>query len=669
MVGVRALCGLPQAIPQEEALESTAGSQQAFVGDSKLLNTGQKNGMNPQAPHLIYEFGDFQLDALRRVLVARADGQQVEVTGRVLEALVYLVERPGQLIDKKALIEALWPHVVVEEGSLTQTIHTLRRALGERPGEHRYIATVPGRGYRFVAEVGIRAVQAKSDPAPPPRWSKSVLAGTALAIAILTVLVVLLLRGRVQPADEVSAHVAPSIAVLPFVDMSAAQDQEIFAEGLSEEILNLLAHADALRVIARTSSFSFKGQEADVRTIAQRLTVTHVLEGSVRKSGERLRITAQLIDGASGAHVWSETYDRDVQDVFGVQREIASAVADALQVTLHGAEGPKRAETSSTQAYESYLQGRNLFNRRSGSDLQQAKTHFEDAVRIDPGYARAWAALAGVYFVARYEGPELPDAASKWREAAQRAVALAPDLAEANIRAAQYYWLAGDLDAAHMHNARALAIDPTDPLVIGLSLTDAITEGRMEDAVQVMRRMVATDPLSATERSNLGVMLMMTGHLDEAQVEFERSLELSPASVSKKQDIADVLILQRRTDEALKAIQQLPAGRDRDVRLALTYFARGDDVEGDAILARMLALGKAPGLDSQVLVDIAGMYTGKNDPDQAFKWLDVAHRRSASDGTPSECKELKWTLRTAPFLTPLHADPRWNELLTAIGAQ
>ena len=437
--------------------------------------------MQPQQTHLIYEFGDFELDALRRVLVSRADGQQVEVTGRVLEALVYFVERPGQLIDKKVLIEALWPHVVVEEGSLTQTIHTLRRALGERPGEHRYIATVPGRGYRFVAEVNVRAAQAKSEAAPrsppspaPSRWSKKILVGAALSLAMLTLIALLVLRGRGQPTEEMATRVPPSIAVLAFVDMSTEQDQESFAEGLSEEILNLLAHSDTLRVIARTSSFSFKGQNADVRTIAQRLAVTHVLEGSVRKSGERVRITAQLIDGATSAHVWSETYDRNVQDVFGVQTAIATAVADALQIKLRSSDVPRRAETSSTQAYESYLQGRHLFNRRSGSDLVQAKTHFEQAVKIDPGYARAWAALAGVYLVMHYEGPELPDAMSKWREAAQRAVALAPDLAEANVRAAQYYWQTGDLETAHMLLARAKAVDPADPLVVGMSMSDAI---------------------------------------------------------------------------------------------------------------------------------------------------------------------------------------------------
>ena len=532
--------------------------------------------MQPQQIHLIYEFGDFELDALRRVLVSRADGRQVEVTGRVLEALVYLVERPGQLVDKKALIEALWPHAVVEEGSLTQTIHTLRRALGERPGEHRYIATVPGRGYRFVAEVNVRAAaQAKSDP-PPSRWSKKVLVGAALSLAMLTLIGLLVLRGRGQPTEESAARVPPSIAVLPFVDMSTAQDQEHFAEGLSEEILNLLAHSDTLKVIARTSSFSFKNQNADVQTIAQRLAVTHVLEGSVRKSGERVRITAQLIDGATSAHVWSETYDRDVQDVFGVQTEIASAVADQLQITLRSGAGPRRAETSSTQAYERYLQGRHLFQRRSAPDLPRAKTHFEQAVQIDPGYARAWAALAGVYFVAHFEDLELPDAASKWREAAQRAVALAPDMAEANIRAAHYYyWQKAESDTARRHIARAIALDPTDPLVVSVSLSDAIVEGRMEDAVDLQRRMVATDPLSASERGNLGVLLMMTGPLDEAQVELERALELSPAGAISRQNIAYVLLLQRRTDEALKVIRQLPAGhQSRCVSRARALRAR-----------------------------------------------------------------------------------------------
>ena len=243
-------------------------------------------------------------------------------------------------------------------------------------------------------------------------------------------------------------------------------------------------------------------------------------------------------------------------------------------------------------------------------------------------------------------------------------------MAEANIRAAHYYyWQKGDSDTARMHIARAIALDPTDPLVVSVSLSDAIVEGRMEDAVDLQRRMVAIDPLSASERGNLGVLLMMTGPLDEAQVELERALELSPVGMVNRQNIAYVLLLQRRTDEALKVIRQLPAGHGRDAFLALAHFVRGDVVEGDAMLARLLAPGEAPGLDSGAAVEIAEVYVAKNDSDQAFKWLDFARRRAGRAGGPVSGKELRWNLHTAPFLKALHADPRWKELLAAIEKQ
>ena len=617
--------------------------------------------MQRQPAHLIYDFGDFELDARRRVLASRANGQQVDITGRVLEALVYLVERPGQLVDKKALIEALWPHVVVEEGSLAQTIHALRRVLGEKPGEHRYIATVSGRGYRFVAEVRVRADQPQLD-AVPSRRPKPVLAIAALSLVLLVVAAVLVWRYRDQPVEQATAPAPRSIAVLPFVDMSEEQNQVHFAEGLSEEILNLLAHADSLRVIARTSSFSFKNQNADIGTIAHRLAVTHVLEGSVRKSGDRVRITAQLIDAATSAHVWSETYDRDVHDIFGVQSEIATEVAQALHVTLASV-GPRRAETVSAEAYDHYLQGRNLFNRRSGSDLLQAKSHFEKAVQIDPDYARAWAALAGVYFVGRYDGLQFPDAMARWGEAVEHALALAPDLAEAHVRAAQYSWHVPDPSAAQAHIARASALDPADPLVLGIAMDCAIGEGRMEDAVEVQKRIVAIDPLSATARNNLGGLLMMVGRLPEAQAELERALELSPAGMHLASDIADVLLLQGRAQEALKVIPRIPVGYRRDERSALAYFASGDVSDGNAMLARVLALAEKADQDASAAVAVAEVYASTDDPDRAFAWLETARRRSLQEGAALPGWLVYENLQVAPFLKPLHADPRWKDLL------
>ena len=248
--------------------------------------------------------------------------------------------------------------------------------------------------------------------------------------------------------------------------MSPEGDQEYFSDGLSEEILDLLAQSPALRVIARTSSFSFKGQSADIATIADRLHVTHVLEGSVRKSGDRIRITAQLVDGATSAHVWSETYDREMSDVFAVQTDIAASVAESLQVTLTGDARPRPGETNSTQAFERYLQGRYFFNRRGVSDLERARIYFEQAVQIDPGDARAWAGLAGVYYVARDANQPMPAGDwEKWHEAVERADSARP---ESRRGSRQGGWVLLDTERAQSrrtfqagHGAQPVRAPPT----------------------------------------------------------------------------------------------------------------------------------------------------------------------------------------------------------------
>jgi Tfp pilus assembly protein PilF len=315
------------------------------------------------------------------------------------------------------------------------------------------------------------------------------------------------------------------------------------------------------------------------------------------------------------------------------------------------------------------LQGRYLFDRRSSGDLLQAKSHFEKAVQADPNYARAWAALAGVYFVARYESVELPNAIQNWGDAAERAVTLAPDLAEAHLRAAQYYMHGKDSSQAQTHFARAQALDPNDPLVLGMSMTHAVSAGRMEEAVEIQKRVVAIDPLSATNRGNLGGLLMMTGHLPEAQAELERALELSPTLPSTRANIADVLILQGRPDEALKAIARLPEGYARDQRFTLAYFARGDESEGDAMLARLIALAEKPDTDATVAVAIAEVYASRNDAERAFKWLETARLRSQTYPGVLPGWAMHENLEISPYLKPLHADPRWEALLAATADQ
>jgi tetratricopeptide (TPR) repeat protein len=304
-----------------------------------------------------------------------------------------------------------------------------------------------------------------------------------------------------------------------------------------------------------------------------------------------------------------------------------------------------------------------LFNRRSGSDILQAKSHFEEATRLDPGYGRAWAGLAGVYLVARYENVELPEAMQKWGEAAERGVALAPDLPEAHIRLSQYYMHVEKWDAARAEQARAIALDPEDPLVLGVRLSDAIYTGRLEAAIEVQQRIIAIDPLAANHRGNLGQLLTMVGRLPDAQAQLERALELSPASAGSMVGIADVLILEKRTDEALKVIARMPDGYLRDERFALAHFARGDTREGNAMLERLRAASEKPDADPGVIVAIAEIYAATNDPDRAFEWLDKARPRSKRQLELMPSWMLRENLQVTVYFKPLHADPRWGELL------
>ena len=543
--------------------------------------------MTPRQAHLIYEFGEFRLDALRRVLSSRVDDQPLQVTGKIFDTLLYFVERSGQLLDKRVLLEALWPNVVVEESNLTQVIHTLRRVLGERPDDHRFIVTVPGRGYRFVADV--TTTTAVEEPQQPAK--RKLLAAAGAAVIVFAGVAFWLLQGSGQPPRSASGNAQPlSIAVLPFVDMSEAQDQAYFAEGLSEEILNVLAQSTTLRVTARTSSFSFRGRNVDIPTIADTLNTTHVLEGSVRRSGDRVRITAQLVDGTSSVHLWSQTYDRDVTDVFGVQDEIAMAVAQSLQVTLTGSAIPSIGQTRNVAAFERYLQGKYFFTRRGDSDVTRAREYFEQALQLDPGYARAWAGLAGVHQLAQQEG--LPDAQVAWRAAVDQALKLGPNLADSHVRAAQFYWWLGDRKTAEAHCARAIALNPSDPLVLGATAGRAFSRGRWSEGIALQRRAVAVDPLSAIGHGNLGVYLMTLGEWDEAIVQFEKARELSPTLNRIDSDIARVQLLRQRFDEAIAAAERIPAGTARDQCIALAFRAPEQRTEADKALGAAGRAGK-----------------------------------------------------------------------------
>jgi TolB-like protein/DNA-binding winged helix-turn-helix (wHTH) protein len=633
--------------------------------------------MEQRQAHSIYEFADFRLDAQRRMLSSRIDGLPIQVTGKVLDTLVYFVEHAGQVLDKQTLLAALWPNVVVEESNLTQTIHTLRRVLGERPGEHRFIVTVPGRGYRFVADVKLAGGE---DTAPasavdqtvpkPSGWPRTRVwvASLTAAVVILAGLSFFLMRTPAEPqksAEIVTPLSAPAVAVLPFVDMSAEQDQAYFADGLSEEILNLLAQSAAIRVIARTSSFSFKDRpELDIATIARSLDATHVLEGSVRKSGQHVRITAQLVDGVTSAHLWSRTYDREVTDIFSVQDDIAAAVAAALNATLSDDDQPQRADTTNAQAFERYLHGRYFFNRGGESDVARAKDYFEQALQGDPNYARAWAGLAGTYYASLGSGQVAAQTAQRaWLESIERGLSLGPGLAEAHVRAAQYYWWLGDRGTSEQHCKVAIALNPSDSLVLSVSALKAITIGNRREALSLQRRAVAVDPLSAQGRANLGLYLAAVGELEDAEQELRHARELSPTLPKIDIEIARVLVMRRQFGEALAIFEQTPESALRDQGLALASYGKGKVNVADEALARLTARAELPNAVPRMKIYLAEVQAFRGNDELALELIESALGPAAARDTASNTMDASYEVHRSPFFIQLRTHARWKALL------
>jgi TolB-like protein len=382
----------------------------------------------------VYEFGEFRLLAAQRSLTARGDGRPIELTQKAFDTLRHLVQHPGELLDKSALMAAVWPNVVVEENNLNQVISALRRALGDGSGGRRFIVTVPGRGYQFVAPV--REVH---DEAPSPR------------------------------AAPTRTSTPKSIAVLPFVNLTGDSTKEYLGDGMAEELIHILARVPGLKVPSRTSSFSYKGRNVDVREIARDLDVGVVLEGSVRSAGERIRVTAQLIDGATGFHLWSENYDRQFGDLFELQDELARAIMDTLRLTLDGrlpAQVLPEPPTRDVEAYHLYLRAMAVqASTVGGSAVPTAMRMLEQALARDPGFARAHSAVASLRAIALVLDVPLPGTlADTEREVLQNLASdatLGPTHAALGIiYAAQGKWL-----LAQQQFEEAIAGADSDPTI------------------------------------------------------------------------------------------------------------------------------------------------------------------------------------------------------------
>jgi len=455
-----------------------------------------------------------------------------------------------------------------------------------------------------------------------------------------------------QPSQAVTA-VARSIAVLPFVDMSPEHDQEYLSDGIAEELLNLLAKVPELQVAARTSSFSFKGKDAKIADVARELHVDHVLEGSVRKSGERVRITAQLIQADNGFHLWSETYDRTLDDVFAIQDEISAAVVEALKIQLLGA-APKSVEVN-REAYALYLQGRYFYGRRAQKDLEISADDYQQALKIDPGYAAAWAGLSRVYAMqAGQSYIELHQGYAEARRAVQKALELNPGLAEGYVAQASiqtsYDW---DWAGAETSLKRALELAPGNVDAVTMMGELRRNQGDLQEAIKLDRRAVELDPLNLPSYHALGLALIYAGQLDEAQEVYRHALDLNPEYFAANLARARILILQGKPEQALAISENVTDPFWRDYGVLINLYALGRTAEADAKLTGFIEQNQNDGA-----YQIAQIYGFRGDTDKVFEWLNRAYEQR--DGGLGE-------ILTDPFLTKFNDDPRWVEIVRKAG--
>jgi TolB-like protein len=455
---------------------------------------------------------------------------------------------------------------------------------------------------------------------------------------------------KAQPAPA-----AASVAVLPFADMSEAHDQGYFADGMAEQILDLLAKIPHLKVIARTSSFQFKGKDEDVRLIGEKLGVATVLEGSVRKAGNRLRITAQLIRAADGSHLWSEVYDREMQDVFRMQDEIAGSVVSALRVSLLGAPAPRPAPTNNTEAYTLFLQGVGYWQRYTTADSARARDCFQRAVALDPNFAEAWAYLANASTSAALFGGDEPweKVRARISAAAQRALQLDPSLADAHVALSSVAFLDGDVAGSQREVDTALRLEPENMAALDQSLFISVARGRLAEAVDFAHRLIERDPLAIDPYRALATALWFDGRAQEAEAVYRRTLALHPSAESLHARLAMILLSDRQPQAALAELKLEPNAIWQLIGQIMALDALGRRPEADALLAK---------LEPQALngwqYQVAQIYALRQDRDRAFLWLERAH--AVHD--PGLVNYLKCD----PLLKDVRGDPRYTALLAQL---
>ncbi|HJS57410.1 MAG TPA: winged helix-turn-helix domain-containing protein [Vicinamibacteria bacterium] len=607
-------------------------------------------------------FGVFQADLETGDLLKQ--GMKVRVRGKPFDILALLLERPGQVVSREELKERLWSAdtFVDFDHGVNTAVNRLREALGDAADNPRFIETIPRKGYRFIAPIA-----AVEEPEPSveaaaavPRRASSLLLATIGLVGSLALLVLLLSARRpIRPEGPTR------LAVLPFRNVSGEAGQEYLAEGLTDALISDLARIRALRVISRTSAMSFKGSTKRLPEVARELGVGAVVEGSVLRSGDRIRVTAQLVEASSDRPLWADTYERDMGDILSLQRDVARSIALGVEVTVTPQEERRLRSAASIdpKAYEAYLRGLFFWERMTSSGFERSVASLKEAIAIDPAYAPAWAALAETYWImgtSGYEESRPAEVAPKAREAASKAMELDPSLAGPYATLAE---VAADFDWDYAKGEelfrKAVELNPSfaDARVSFSALLTGL--GRFEEAVAEAKRAQELDPLSVVAGQTLGFRLYYAKQYDRARLQFRRTLELDPRSFPAIQGQAQCDWEQGERKRALaeseRAVQE--SGGNAWV---LGWRGYALAASGDGVAARRAQLDLETAGASRYVSPVypAMVAVGLGDHERAIGLLERAYE----DRSP-------WMLFLAvePLFQPLRSDPRFLDLLRRVG--
>jgi TolB-like protein/DNA-binding winged helix-turn-helix (wHTH) protein/Tfp pilus assembly protein PilF len=621
----------------------------------------------------IYEFGPFRVDQLRRVLLR--DDNPVRLPAKAFEILLVLLEEKGRLVEKDELMRRVWPDSVVEENNLTVNMSALRRSLNESPGEHRYVVTVPGRGYQFVADVrqpeeeanatttAIRVgadrayaeTQISSSGTKRSKQGIVVLIGALLAT---TIIIGYFLRSRrlVEP-DKPGIN---SLAVLPFANNGDDPNAEYLSDGISESLINSLSQLPGLKVIARGSSFTYKGKNIEITEVAQTLGVEAILTGRVSQRGDNLIINVELVDARDKTQIWGEQYNREATDLLQVQEEISREIAEKLRLRLNAGERRQLAisKTVNPRAYELLLRGRFHFNKGSNEARKDAIDYYHQAIAIDPNYAPAYAELAYAYSILGHDGVIAAKAALGQAEAAAvKALELDEGLPEAHQCLAYNRQLAWDWSEAERQYKRAIELNPNYALARASYSGFLALMGRHEQAAGEAKRAKELDPVSI--RTNIWVYntYLFGRRYDQALEILKQMYELDPNHPLTQIYFGGIYTAMGRYSEAIDAFKKVNKLGDNTpsirIYLGLAYAKAG---QRDKARAYLNELQRTKEYVSPT--ELATLYAALGENDQAFASLERAY---------SEHDIQMQYLGVDPFLDNLRSDVRYTDLMRRVG--